>query len=173
MARLSSRKEAEISVQELELAAEAASRYFDHWAREETRRLLRSELLIVPADWGYQVGRYSVKNRQSHWQVVNVFNEHVANFTSKRSAIAWCLASQTNRILHEQRIIAQDAKLMKLLQDRAHYAYNMQCAVRRKDGFAHDLYEARLLDTEQSIESARNDLEKTLNQTKYYKGIWE
>lgn len=173
MEKSSSNAIAEITTRDLELAAEAASKYFDHWAKNETRRLLKSELLIVPMTNGYRVGRHSVKNCLTHWQVENTFGDMLGEFTSKRSAITWSLSYQTSRFRQEQLIRGHDSRLLKLLQDRALHVASMAAARKKNNWFSYDLHQARLEEVAQQIAVTENDLTKILDQTKYYKGIWE
>ena len=167
------RDQADITVSDVKFAANLATHYIKHWTKNEAHRLAKQELAIIPAKWGFRVGKYFVKDTNQGWRVENPSNELINNFTSKRSAVAWCIMYQSDRFKISERLLAQDSKLSKLLQDQMNYSYSKQQAYKKRDYFTVDVIEARLAQTVQHLEYARNDLEKTLNSAKYLKGIWE
>jgi hypothetical protein len=173
MAKSYTKRKTSPTVRDMAIVTDAASRYVHEWTRNETKSLLRTELLIIPADWGFQVGRYAVKSVDTAWDVYDAFNVQIGTFTNKRSAITWCLLYQTQKYKQSQRLLEQDSRLNKLTQDQTRYFYSKQRALSRKDMFAVDLYTARILKNMRPLEEARNDLEKTLNSAKYNKGIWD
>lgn len=165
------RKFAEVN--QVKMVAEAASTYVRHWTQQEARKLLKQEILIIPASWGFQVGKYAVKTTQQGWRVEDPAGELINNFTSKRSAVSWCVLYQTNRFQISERLLTQDIRLSKLVQDQTNYTYNKQQARKKSDYFTVDVLAARLAETEGFLDLAKIDLEKTLNSAKYLKGIWE
>lgn len=162
-----------ISVNELKAVAEAASEYVKYWTRHEAHRLAKQELVLLPASWGLQVGKYAVKDTTLGWRVEGPSGDIINNFTSKRSAVTWCIMYQANRFAVSERLLAQDIRLMKLSQDRTNYMYKQQQARKKHDYFSFDVASARLTEITGHLESAKIDLEKTLNSAKYLKGIWE
>jgi len=167
------RKSSNITVNDIKAVADAASNYVKHWTKHEAQRLAKETLVIIPASWGLQVGTYAVKDTNQGWRVENGSGELINNFTSKRSAVAWCIMYQTNRYGISERLLKQDNKLSKLSQDHVNYMYSKQQARKKRDYFAVDVVEARLIESSSHLEVAKNDLEKTLNSAKYLKGIWE
>lgn len=161
------RKSSDIDVKDVENLAELASEYVRHWTREQAQSIAKQELVIIPANWGYQVGKYSVREHNQTWLVKNVFNEPVNCFTSKRSAITWCILEQSQLFKTSDRLLAQDIKLSKLIQDSANYNYTKQISKKKRDLFSVDVLDARLAETAVLLESAKNELEKTLNSAKY------
>jgi len=167
------RKSTDITVSNIKAVAEAATTYVKQWTKQEAHRLAKQELVIIPANWGLQVGKYSVKNTVQGWRVENGSGDLINNFTSKRSAVAWCIVYQTNRHAISERLLKQDNRLSKLSQDHINYLHSKQQAHKKRDYFAVDVAEARLLESTVHLEAAKIDLEKTLNSAKYLKGIWE
>jgi hypothetical protein len=161
------RKSSDINVKDVQTLANLASEYVRHWTKEQARALAVQELVIIPASWGFQVGKYAVKQNNQVWDVRNSYHELVKNFTSKRSAITWCILEQSRLFKTSDRLLLQDAKLSKLIQDTANYNYTKQAAVKKRDLFMVDVLNARLAETAVLLESAKNELEKTLNSAKY------
>jgi hypothetical protein len=155
------------------VAVDLAAEYVKSWTKKETRKLIKSEPLLIPTKWGIQVGKYAVKSANYDWVVYNDFNELLDTFTCKKSAVLYSLLYQTGRLNQALGLRRQDATLSKLVQDKTHYSYSRQRAIKRKDMFSVDVYDARLTDNAILLETAKIDLEKTLNQAKYLKGIWE
>ena len=155
------------------VAIDLAAEYVRKWTKTETRKLIKSEPLLIPTKWGLQVGKYAIKSEDNLWRVYNDFNENHFSFSSKRSATVFCLLSQTGRYNQAQNLYNQDTKVSKLVQDKTNYSHSKNRALKRKDMFAVDVLTARLTDTDILLNLAKIDLEKTLNQAKYLKGIWE
>lgn len=160
-------------VAEVIAATEATSLYIGVWAKQEAERLLKRAPVIIPTKHGFHVGKFTVKNVNHSWHVYNVWNELVNAFTSKQSAVAWCILEHSGRVIMSQKLMDQDAKLSKYTQDQTNYQHSKEQAIKRGDYFAVDLSNARLAKNQSRLELARTDLEKTLNSAKYLKGIWE
>lgn len=162
-----------LTVDDVKNLADQASKYVVEWTAGHTRKLLNREIIIIPVGTGYLIGRYAIKSIGQVWVVYNYWGELISEFTSKKTATVWCLLYQTGRLIQSQQVLNQDRKLSKLTQDHAHYQYARQKAINNKNHFAIDLYNARISSIQSALEVARYDLQKTLNSTKYLKGIWE
>ena len=162
-----------IAPKNVEAIAELAQQYVQHWTRTEAQKLVKHELLILPTKWGMQVGKHAVKNVGKTWHVYNPFDELIDAFTSKQSAVTYCILEQTNRINMAAELRSQDTKLSKLLQDQNNYATRRVKAVKAVDTVRTDIIDARLSETASLLELAKENLEKTLIKAKYLKGIWE
>lgn len=155
------------------VAVEVFTRYVKRWSKAEANKILSAEPVIIPAKWGLQVGKYAIKNLTETWHVYNNFNELVNAFTSKKSAVVYTILLQKGRYNQADNLYKQDTRLSKLAQDRTCYIHSRLQAVKRKDTFLIDVLDARITDNAIMLNSAKIDLEKTLNQAKYLKGIWE
>lgn len=162
-----------ITVEQLENIATAASVYVLGWTKKEAQRLQRQEVLITETNAGYLIGKQSITQIGTQWKVTNPFNEVIGMFTSKRSAITWTLLYETNRVRLAGTLVAQDSRVNKLQQDLLTYTIKRQRAVKSKDYFKADLFDARAANVKAELNYAQDDLQKTLNSAKYLKGIWE
>jgi hypothetical protein len=160
-------------IEEVVEATEAASVYIGVWTKLETQRLLKSEPIIVQTNWGFRVGKYSVKNVGNSWHAFNEWGEFVNPFSNKKSAIYWSLLQAMGRLTHSKKLLEQDRWFDKCEQDRLHYTHKRRRAIQQKDFFKVDVCDARLSKNQSLLETAKDDLEKTLNSAKYLKGIWE
>lgn len=161
------RKSSDLKVKDIQYAATMVSEYVKYWAKNEAGRLSQREIVIIPASWGFQVGKYSVRENEQTWVVKNTFDELVNTFTSKRSAVTWCILDQSMMFNTGDKLLRQDTKLSKLMQDSVNYSYTKQLAIKKKDTFMIDVLNARLAETVELIQLARIELEKTLNSAKY------
>ena len=174
MANSRTRKKAnKAEIIEVKQIIDLASDYVQHWARQETKQLIKKELVILPTRQGYQVGKYSVRHINPEWQVYNLYNELISEFTNKRSAVLWCLLTQLGKLNRSRELLDQDNKVKKLTQDNSNYQHLCARAAKRKDYFTADVFQARISGISYQLTEAKIDLEKTLNSAKYLKGIWE
>lgn len=150
-----------------------AHKYVRNWTKQEATKILRTELVILPTSWGLQVGKYAVKYKNNMWQVFNVFDELVDYFSCKQSAVTYCVLEQTNRIKTSMELRHQDTRLSKLVQDQTNYLRRRITALKNNDSVTVDVIDARMSESDSLLNLARKDLEKTLRNTKYLKGIWE
>lgn len=160
---------------QIETAADLVSGYVKHWTRQEADRLLKTEStpLIVPTKTGWKIGRYEIVTQtQGYWTVFDSNKEHPLDFAEKRSAILYCISHQTRRYSLAQDVLLKDQHYAKLNTDYIYYEHCIRRASKRGDMFAVDALRARSDDTKHKLETARNDLQKTLNQAKYIK-IWD
>lgn len=165
--------EQQLAASTLEVAAEIASQYIKEWTQQEARRLLKTQPLIVPTSWGYQVGRFKVKKlKHGHWIVQTEYNELISTFTGRRSAILYSVLHQIGRYHKAKEILHCDSAVSKLEADLAHYTHSIKRATERNDYITVDVVSARYYDTQHKLSQAQNDLEKSLNQAKYVK-VWE
>ena len=167
------RKATKPDIKEVIEITEAASLYVGIWTKQETTKLINRELVIIPTRSGLQVGKYTVKSAGTAWSVYNTWGDVVNSFTSKKSAVYWCVLAHSNRIIMSQKLYHQDERLSKYTQDHTHYLRTRKRAIQNGDYFTVDVCDARLAKIQSQLEDARNDLEKTLNSAKYLKGIWE
>ncbi len=173
MAKSHLKKGANINVDMIKNLADVASKYVVTWTKSEAERLFSKELVIIETDQGYRVGRYHIKNLGASWAVYDQWEACVGYFTCKRSAVTWSLLFQTGKLTASRTLLKEDNLVNKLIQDTTYYNFRKQRAIKRGDYFKADLCEARLTGITGLLSRAKDDLEKTLNSTKYLKGIWE
>ncbi len=173
MVKLHSKNDTDLSVDKIKNLADVASNYVVTWTQSEATRLFNKQLVIAETNNGYKVGKYDIKNAGSSWAVYDQWGSLVSYFTSKKTAVTWCLLYQTGKLTASQNLLKEDNLVNKLAQDITCYTFRRQKAVKRGDYFKADLCEARLTNITARLSRAKDDLEKTLNSTKYLKGIWE
>lgn len=174
MANLLTKKDKHnITVEEIDHIATAASVYILGWAKKESQRLQKHELIITETKSGYLIGKQTITQLGTQWKVTNPFNDVIGIFTSKRSAITWTLLYETNRVRLASTLVVQDSRVNKLQQDLLTYTVKRQRAVKARDYFKVDLLDARSANVRAELTHAQDDLQKTLNSAKYLKGIWE
>lgn len=165
----------QVKVKMLETAADLATSYVKDWAKNEVNRLMfdKSLPVIVPIKNGLQVNLYKVlRHGDRCWTIFNRFDENLANFTNKQSAVLYSILIQQQKYSTADSILQADQVLSKLESDFLHYSHNMRQASQRKNYEAMDILAARYYDTKLRLEEAKLDLEKTLRMNKYLK-VWE
>lgn len=162
-----------VTLDEVKKVTDAAGKYVASWTVKEVNRLKNKTPIIVETAKGYLVGKYSVDLLGHSWEVKNSWGELQGLFTSKRSAVTWCLLQETGRINSGKRLLTEDRRVNKLSQEATYYAFRKQRAIKTGDYFKADLCESRLSNIRFDLDYAKNELQKTLELAKYLKGIWE
>lgn len=156
-----------------EAAVNIASEFVKLWIKEESKKILSYDPVIIPTKTGYRVGKFNVAMiATQHWQVTDQFNEHPLSFSEKRSAVLYCILYQLNRYNKAQDVLQLDQAYSKLYTDFVYYEHCIRKALKRSDMFTVDVTVARRDETKHKLEIAKNDLQKTLSQAKYIK-IWD
>lgn len=153
--------------------AELAHEYVQHWTRSEAQKLIKEELIILPTKQGLQVGKYAIKHANKRWFVYNFNNELVDIFTCKQSAVFYAVLDQRQQYNKAWSLQRQDTRVSKLEQDKTNYIYRRSKAIKKCDFVTSSILDARLAEVESSLALAQAELEKTLFQAKYLKGLWE
>lgn len=161
------------NLKEVVEVTEAASLIVGVWTKQETSRLLKSNPIIIKTSWGFRVGKFSIRQGKHSWLIYNDWNEPIGSFTSKKSAVYWCVLQSAGKLNQSQTLFEQDFRLGKYSQDQTNYMHRRQKAIASNDYFKVDVCDARLAKNQSLLEDAKNDLEKTLLSAKYLKGIWE
>jgi hypothetical protein len=165
----------QVKAEMIETAANLASMYVRDWAKTEVNRLIfeKSSPVLVPIKNGLQVNLYKVISQSNNgWSVLNRFNESIAKFTNKKSAVLYSILVQQQKYSTADSILQADQVLSKLESDFLHYSHSMHQASQRKNYEAMDIMAARYYDTKLRLDEARFELEKTLRMNKYLK-VWE
>lgn len=136
----------------------------DQWAEKELKRNL--QYLIVEDDQGGYVvfGKYYLCHEPTGYAVYNRSGDQIDKFSSKRSAISWCVADHRNMLNLAQSIRSLDAKWRSLTSD---IACRRHMAERSRD---HDFSEIVFTKLQTKIAQQSQigqELEKCLNLAKY------
>jgi hypothetical protein len=165
----------QVKVKMLETAADLATSYVKDWAKNEVNRLMfeKSLPVIVPIKNGLQINLYrAIRHNDQCWIIFNRFNENIAEFTNKKSAVLYSILVQQQKYSAADSVLQADRVLSKLESDFLHYSHSMHQASQRKNYEAMDILAARYYDTKLRLEEARVESEKTLRMNKYLK-VWE
>jgi hypothetical protein len=165
----------QVKIELVETAADLASSYVKSWAKTEVNKLILDSAhpVIVPIKNGLQVNLHKViKHNNACWKLFNRYNEQIAEFSHKKSAVLYSILYQQSKYSSADTVLRTDQMLSKLEADFNHYSHNMHQAIQRKNHEAIDILAARYYDTQLLLNEARNELEKTLRMNKYLK-VWE
>jgi hypothetical protein len=171
-----SRKPRDISpAANLDIATDLAAAYIKHWTVDRTREMLKNDPvpIIVPTKQGFAIGSRSAKrNKNTTWTVFNRWQEPLATFSWKSSAITYCVMEHLKKYTLSREIQLLDARMTKFEVDMEHYQKSLRNSIAKKDTAKTDFVWARYLYAKAQYEVARNNLEKSLTSNKYLK-VWD
>lgn len=161
---------------EVTQAVNNAASYVKNWKLKELATMAESKnsapTCIPLGRNGLLIGKLAIKPAGSEWELMEYNKDYSRFFNSQASAVAFALCKQTGRIRLAEEIIAKDSKLSELQNKMANFRYNLANAYKKKDYWRVDLFSILSENMEMQLEDAKNQLQKTLNLTKYFK-IWE
>lgn len=136
----------------------------DQWAERELKRNLHT--IIVQDDHGGFVvfGKYYLCPEKDVFAVYNCSGDLISNFSSKRSAISWCVADNKNLLNLAQTIKNLDKKWRTLTSDIQ--SRKLLAASSRDKNWAETVL-IKLQPKIQQQVALNQELEKCLNSAKY------
>jgi hypothetical protein len=171
--KLKSYEKLGFSRKQVDQAAELTTLYLKTWTEQEFKNLTHNQKL--PVIWplgshGFLVGRKRIEKLNDFtWRVLDHNNDTEFDFSRRISAVFYCLTDQINKINLSREILRADWLVGKLELDVKTYANTMRKNIKRKDYFRADLAELRLINCQFQLDSAIQELKKTLNTAKYLK----
>jgi hypothetical protein len=167
------RKEAAVRQAQFQVVEELFATYLTVWSQQEIQRLVSTgTLLVLPANGGLRVGHFLIRKQADVWEVNSERNDHALNFSSKISAVFYCLYECRRQFQKSNELYLQDTMVQKLDHDSRLYRHKYKRACENKNFFAKDLWEARTSDVVPRLEAAQEELQKIINSAKYIK-IWD
>lgn len=163
------------SADKLDIATDLTAAYIKHWTVDRTREILKTDPMpiIVPTKQGFMVGTMAAKrNKNTTWTVFNCWQECVAVFSWKSSAITYCVLEHLKKYTASRQIQLLDARMTKFEVDLEHYQRSLRTSIAKKDTAKTDFVWARYLYAKAQHEEAKNNLEKSLKSNKYLK-VWD
>lgn len=160
---------------EVTQAVNNAASYVKNWKLKELVNMAESKNSVptcIPIGRnGLLIGKLVIKpaTAPGEWELIEYNRDYSRFFTSQSSAVAFALCKQTGRIRMADDILAKDAKLVALEIKLANYQYNLTLARKKKDYWRVDLFSILTENLVMQLEDAKNQLQKTLNLTKYFK----
>lgn len=154
---------------ELELAqnifADYGTKYIKNWTEQELKQFRTQPVVIPVGDHGFFVGQFRINGVHSTCWTVEKFNgEHVHDFTSKSSAIIYCITEVRQKYEAAQTLLDLDTKLGRLDLDITQYEYTLS---KTQDLVKSTVVLNRCIDAKIQRRQILNNLKKTLNSAKY------
>lgn len=159
--------------QQVNQAAQVTTQYLKAWTDRELRYLAINKNLPVClpiGNHGFLIGRFKLEKIQDNcWRVLDVNNHIVNDFTSKISAASYAFAEHLNYLVLAKNLLKADVAVSKLEIDQHHYQHTIKASLKKQDYFRADLAKLRYLDCSIQLQTARIELQKTINTAKYLK----
>lgn len=135
----------------------------EYFAEKEFRRNMHN--LIVQADDGSVVvfGQYCISKQHNNF-VVETLSRPPIEFTSKRTALSWCIADYKNILKLANNILTLDRKKRLLANDI--FCRNSMAERSRHHDFT-DLVITKIQPKLRNYQAVVSELEKCVNQAKY------
>ena len=147
--------------------------YLKCWTQQELKQYIKKPVVIPINSYGFLIGHYKVQQiEQDVWRVRYHDGELVKDFSSKLSAIYYCLSDIKKLYTIARNIREYDTMLIRTKSNISHAQHSIARARKKKDYFKVDVLNNTLLEYQTQKESANGLLEKTLKLAKYYK-IWD
>jgi hypothetical protein len=169
------RKQKAYDLAQQQVAEEVVSAYLSWWAGQEVQRLInKGTLLVIPADsgTGYRIGHFKTTKEGEWWRVISDRHSTELQFSSKISAVFYCLFECKNLLHKSQELLSHDTMVRQLDNDSRLYRHKYKRACELKNSFAQDLWLARSSDVNPRLTAAQEELQKLINSAKYIK-IWD
>lgn len=134
----------------------------ERFAETQTRAVLNNS--IIPVDNGYLVfGKYVVRQQGPEFIVYN-YDDLVGTFSSKKTAISWCIADRYKQYKLSFEIRSLDSKKSQLSAD---ITTRRRLGELAKSSAATELIETKLEPKIRYYNSVKAELEKCINSAKY------
>ncbi len=162
-------------IAEKEIAEELMATYLNWWTKQEILHLMnKGTLVVLPAEQGqgYIIGRLRLHKANGCWSVTSDYRDKELVFADKMAAVFYCLYEHKHMFKSSHELWQQDAVLRKLDNDQKFYRHKYKIACEKSNGFAQDLWEARLSDVTPRLLNAQDQLQKMITRAKYIK-IWD
>ena len=169
------RKQKAYQLAEQQVAEELMSVYLSWWSKQQIKTLVNTGQLIMlplPSSNGYRINQFEVYPESGYWTTVNTNGDRKVIFSSKISAVMYCLLEYKKLYNRSMELETHDQMVRKLDQDYQMYRHKYKSASAVHNGFAQDLYNARLSEVGPRLTAAQEYLDKLINSAKYIK-IWD
>lgn len=134
----------------------------ERFAATHTREALNNS--IIPIDNGYLVfGQYVVQQQESEFSVHH-YDDLIGMFSSKKTAISWCIADRYKQYKLSFEIQSLDSKKSQLSAD---ITTRRRLGELSKSSAATELIETKLQPKIRYYKSIKAELEKCVNSAKY------
>jgi hypothetical protein len=179
MAKSPTKRNQELKKKARALAEEAVAQdliytYLNWWTRKQVDQLVHTgNLVIMPADNGYMLGKHQIINNQNDgWTVLNQHDDILGYFSTCQTAVLYSLFEQKHLYSRSNVLKICDHEVIKLDNNVRYFRHKYKHAIANGQGFKADLWEARLSDSVPKLEHAKDELQKLVISAKYMK-VWD
>ncbi len=142
--------------------------YIKSWTENELKSY-RSKPVVIPiGDRGFFVGPYDIeKIYDDCWKVVQQDGQYIHDFTSKITAILYCLNSTKHRYHNAQHLLDLDVRIGKLEMDIKQYEHSIKVLQNNQNWFKSAAVLNRCIDAKMQRRELQKILKKSLISAKY------
>lgn len=164
-------------VAEAQQQVEQAIKYINDWKRQELFNMVkarpsRETPICIPINQNtYLIGQAGLKKTGSRWTIIEGPEGAEHSFTKRSTAIIYTLCKQTGRQKLADKILQHETKVTKVTEDVETFRFRKDSAIRKRDYWRVDYFDIMENCAAYKLESAKNQLEKSLQLAKYFK-IW-
>ena len=145
--------------------ADLGTQYLTTWTQEQLKQYKSTPVIIPAGDHGFFIGPYCVnKIHNTCWRVVQHDGRFIHEFTSKITAIIYCVNNIKQQYVDAQHVLDLDAKIGRLETDITHYEHTIQL---NQDTVKSAVVLNRCIDAKMQRRALIGILKKTLNSAKY------
>lgn len=142
--------------------------YLKTWTQKELIKYRNQPVVIPFGDHGFLIGPYKVQGiQQNCWNVSQHDGKYIHDFSSKISAIIYCLYIVLHRHATANSILDVDARIGRLENNIKHYEHSLKVAQKHKNSAKADILLNRCIDAKMQRRILNDILKKTLNSAKY------
>lgn len=148
-----------------DIFADIGTAYLKTWTTKELKKF-RNEPVVIPyGNHGFLIGSFKIIGESKNcWKIEQIDGKHLYYFTSKQTAIIYCLCEITKKYKAANELLLIDDKIGKLNNDIIAYQHTLaKCKDKVKIGIVLNRYiEAKI-----QRRTYQNILKKTLISAKY------
>ena len=144
---------------------DVGSSYINNWTKEELKRY-RTEPVVIPlGNYGFLIVNLKISGIHADCcRVEQLDGEHIHDFTSKITAILFCLLNTKNKLDSANQLLKLDDKIGRLDVDLKNY----ECIMRKtQDSFKYSNLLNRSINAKIQRRGLIKLLQKTLKSAKY------
>lgn len=159
-----------------EAMTELLLRLISHWSLDQVNTISQQSgfVCIEIGKNLYRVGKFNLlRQNDTSWIVSDIDNRRIHDFYVKQAAVFYCLYESQSKFKKSAEFLQSDTELGAIAQEVHYLTERLQRAQRKADGFAIDLYQARLSYARPLLETLQTNMQKTITAAKYSKHVWE
>ena len=145
--------------------AEFGTKYIKRWTEQELKQYRTQPVVIPVGNHGFFVGGFRINGVHADcWAVEKIEGRHIHDFTSKASAVIYCVSEVRQKYESAQTLLDLDTKLGRLDLNIVQYEYTLS---KTQDLVKSTAVLNRCIDAKLQRRAVLNILKKTLISAKY------